>query len=231
MTDEASAAPTDEPTSDDPYAGLLKQLRGPVSSIQSYVRTLIGRDEGLSTTARHTIHQVILQHSLRLDAFLDDVVLYVRLLSGAVPAKPEPILVAALAEEVRHRSGQPERVRIDVPDGVVAHADRNALTEAVRRLVRNGLVYGPRKGDVTISAQTAGAWVEILVSDEGVGIPAEQVDRALQPFVRAVGDSERRSDGAGLGLAVAGELAKLLGGEITLRQGDPGLVAVLRLPS
>lgn len=212
----------------DPYAGLLRELRGPVASIQSYVRTLIARDESLSKTARATIHQVILQQSQRLDGFVDDIVLYVRLLSGGVATESEPVLLSGVVEELRRQLGQAERVEVTGAD-VVLHTDRAALAAALRRLIRNALVYGPRHGTVTVDVAVADGQVEIAVSDTGMGIPAARIGEAVEPFVRAVHPEERRSDGVGLGLAVCRELLKLIGGELVLRDNAPGLSAVVRL--
>jgi signal transduction histidine kinase len=221
MTDD-TVAPTD------PYAGLLQELRGPVASIQSYVRTLIARDDALAPTARATIHQVILQQAQRLDGFVDDIVLYVRLLAGGVSSAPEPVMLATVVEGVRHDLGEPDRVAVS--GDVVLTADRTALTAALRRLVRNALVFGPRHGVVTVRINTSDGWAEIAVSDTGVGIPVDRQAEALDPFTRALHPEERRKDGVGLGLAVARELVKLLGGEVVLRDNDPGLTAVVRLP-
>jgi two-component system sensor histidine kinase ChiS len=214
----------------DPYAGLLRELRGPVASIQSYVRTLIARDDDLAPAARATIHQVILQQSLRLDTFVDDVVLYVRLLAGGVSVESDAVMLASVVEEVRQSLGEPDRVEVTGRD-VVIHADRAALAAALRRLVRNGLVYGPRNGVVTVAMGRTDGWVEVCVGDTGVGIPVERHGEALEPFTRALHPDERRKDGVGLGLSVARELVKLLGGEVVLRDNDPGLVAVVRLPA
>lgn len=214
----------------DPYAGLLTELRGPVASIQSYVRTLIARDEELSPSARATIHQVILQQSRRLDRFVDDVVLYVRLLAGGVSTDVEPVLLRSIVEEVRQDLGEPDRVLVSGADPLV-RTDRVSLTSALRRLVRNALVYGPRQGTVTVAISEADGGIEIGVGDTGFGIPAEKQDHALEPFVRAVHPNERRADGVGLGLAVTRELVKLVGGELLLRDNEPGLMAVVRLPS
>jgi signal transduction histidine kinase len=221
---EEQAAPAD------PYAGLLTELRGPVASIQSYVRTLIARDDELSPPARATIHQVILKQSERLDGFVDDVVLYVRLLAGGLSTDVEPVLVAAVLEELRQDLGDPDRVAVSGGDAVV-HTDRAALAGALRRVLRNALVYGPRDGVVSVTVgAAAGGWTEIAVCDTGVGIPPERHDEALEPFVRAVHPRERRKDGVGLGLAVARELVKRLDGEVVLRDNAPGLTVLVRLP-
>ena len=213
----------------DPYAGLLTELRGPVASIQSYVRTLIARDADLSAPARATIHQGILQQSRRLDGFVDDIVLYVRLLAGGMSTESEPVLLAGVLEELRQDLGEPDRVVVDGVDAVV-HTDRAALVAALRRLLRNALVYGPRTGTVAVRVSVDGGWTEIAVSDTGVGIPEERQQAALEPFGRAVHPQERRKDGVGLGLSVARELVKLLDGEVVLRDNDPGLTVLVRLP-
>jgi signal transduction histidine kinase len=213
----------------DPYTGLLQELRGPVASIQSYVRTLMTRDEDLSASARATIHQVILQQSQRLDGFVDDVVLYVRLLAGGVSTESEPVLLAGVLEELRHDLGEPDRVEVRGADAVL-HTDRAALTAALRRLLRNALVYGPRQGTVAVTVTAADGRVEVAVADTGVGIPEERRDEALEPFTRALHPHERRTDGVGLGLAVARELVKLLDGEVVLRDNAPGLTVLVRLP-
>jgi len=213
----------------DPYSGLLKELRGPVASIQSYVRTLIARDEELSPSARATIHQVILQQSRRLDRFVDDVVLYVRLLAGGVSTSAEPVLLRSIVEEVRQDLGEPDRVQVTGTDPLVT-TDRLSLTAALRRLMRNALVYGPRQGTITVAIGEAEGQIEVVVSDTGFGIPPDRQDDAMEPFVRAVHPNERRADGVGLGLAVTRELVKLVGGELLLRDNDPGLRVVVRLP-
>lgn len=223
----------DEPaatTTADPYAGLLKELRGPVASIQSYVRTLIARDDDLSASARSTIHQVILQQAQRLDGFVDDVVLYVRLLAGGVSTESEALMLASVVEEVRHQLGEADRVVVTGNDAVL-HTDRAALAAALRRLMRNALVYGPRQGSITVDIGVHGGWAEVAVSDKGLGIPEARQGEALQPFTRALHPEERRKDGVGLGLSVARELVKLLGGEVVLRDNDPGLTALIRLPT
>jgi signal transduction histidine kinase len=139
-------------------------------------------------------------------------------------------MVASVAEEVRRHLGEAERVEVTGNDAVV-HTDRAALAAALRRLVRNALVYGPRHGTVVVDVAVRDGWAEVAVHDRGIGIPAARQDEALEPFTRALHPDERRKDGVGLGLSVARELAKLLGGEVVLRDNDPGLSAVLRLPA
>jgi K+-sensing histidine kinase KdpD len=218
------------PTTPDPFATVLAELRAPIVSIQGHVRTLMARDDGLAAPARAQLHQHILQHTQRLDSLVDDVVLYMRLLVGPVHVVPEDVRVHALVEDLRLRLGEPERVGNEVPTDLVVTADRVVLAGVLRRLLRNALVYGAREGQVTVAVHRSDSGLELAVRDEGFGIPESGADRAFEPFVRAVHPAERRNDGAGLGLTVCRELVRLLGGEIELRPADPGLTAAILLP-
>ncbi|MBI3368305.1 MAG: HAMP domain-containing protein [Burkholderiales bacterium] len=102
-----------------------------------------------------------------------------------------------------------------------------ALRRIVGNLAGNALRYG---GRVRITLlQGADGWAEILVDDDGPGIPPAQLARAFQPWVRL--DDGASSDGHGLGLAIARDLAERDGGQLTLRNRfEGGLRAELRLP-
>jgi len=215
----------------DPYTDLLGELRGPLVSIQSYVRTLIARDAELSSSARQTIHQVILQHSTKLDGVIDDVVLYARLVSGQVPTERERFLLLPVLEDMRRSLDEPDRVVLTIEPTLIVDADRKALPAAVRRLVRNSQVYGPRRESVLVLAESTATGVEVTVRDNGRGIPQDRLADSKRAFVRAVGVEERRRDGVGLGLAIADQLARQCGGRLDLRNDEPGFSAVLSLPA
>ena len=216
----------------DPFTAVLGELRAPIVAIQDHVRTLMARDAGLTPEARQQLLQQTLHHSQRLDTLVDDIVLYLRLRSGPVSLRPAPLRLFDLVEELRKRLGEQERVINLVPVDFTVTVDHEALTGALRRLLRNALVYGARERPVTVGVHSRdGGGSEITVTDEGFGIPAGGLTRAFEPFVRAVHPAEKRGDGAGLGLTVCRELARLLGGDVELRPQNPGLTAVIVLPS
>lgn len=230
---------------EDPYAAMLRELRDPVAAVTAAARTLVAREGLLAGGERSELHQQVLAHARRLEGLVDDVVLYARVLGGAVAMRPVSLLLGPVVAELRQRLGEPDRVHVHVPDGLTVTADPGVLAEVLRRLLRNALVYGPRSSGVRVVAATSDepseggqlGQVTVRVEDDGVGIPADAVERAFSPFGRAVMVGERRSDGPGLGLTVARELAHRLGGELRLRAGGgadsgrPGLVALLVLPA
>lgn len=214
----------------EPFTAVLGELRAPIVAIQDHVRTLLARDDSLSAAVREQLLQQTLHHAQRLDTLVDDIVLYLRLLSGPVAMSPEPLSLFDLVEDLRERLGEPERVKNDVPADFVITIDESALTGALRRLLRNALVYGAREREVNVAVHRLDGSCEIVVTDEGFGIPEAVMSRAFEPFVRAVHPAEKRGDGAGLGLTVCRELVRLLGGEVELRPQNPGLSAAIVLP-
>ncbi len=105
--------------------------------------------------------------------------------------------------------------------------------EALRRIVDNLLGNAVKyAGGARVALRQSGPWVQVTVSDDGPGIPADRLDAIKQPFERLEGSRNRDTGGAGLGLAIADELARAVGGHLTLanRPGG-GLDAVLQLPA
>lgn len=109
-----------------------------------------------------------------------------------------------------------------------ARAHPAALRRVVGNLVGNALRHG-RQARITLAAAAAGG-VEILVDDDGPGIPPDQIEQAFRPWVRLPGSAAR--PGHGLGLAIARELAERDGGRLSLHnRPEGGLRARLLLPA
>ena len=106
----------------------------------------------------------------------------------------------------------------------------NALKRALSNLVMNAAVHGER---IVISAvQTPAGGAEIIVDDDGPGIPAERYEEAFRPFNRLDESRNQNDKGVGLGLAIARDVARSHGGELSLdRSPMGGLRAVIRLPA
>jgi len=137
--------------------------------------------------------------------------------------------VSALLRDVVSDAGREGgRVEADVPDGIVLDLRPNAF----RRCIANLLVNAGRHADRTwVTARRHGLVLTIHVDDDGPGIPAEMREEVFKPFFRL--DSSRNQDtgGAGLGLAIARDVVRAHGGDLTL-SGSPrgGLRATVTLP-
>jgi len=105
----------------------------------------------------------------------------------------------------------------------------NAFKRALSNLVMNAAAHGER---IEVEARpSAGGGVEILVDDNGPGIPPERYEEAFRPFSRLDEARNQNEKGVGLGLALARDMARGHGGDVTLdRSPLGGLRAVVRLP-
>ncbi|MFM9935347.1 MAG: sensor histidine kinase, partial [Novosphingobium sp.] len=139
--------------------------------------------------------------------------------------------LAELYEAAAEETGQTLAARI--PPSAVVFGDRDMIQQAVANLLDNAMKFAPPSGVIRLSAHTVsgamgGSELEIVVADDGPGIPPQDRERATERFVR--GESARSTPGSGLGLALVQAVAMLHGGALRLEDNAPGLRAVLHLP-
>jgi two-component system osmolarity sensor histidine kinase EnvZ len=142
----------------------------------------------------------------------------------------EPVALDALVREVceaASRSGA--GVAVDVEPDIVVEVRPLALKRALSNLVMNAAGHGDRIA-VTARRRPAGG-VEIVVDDDGPGIPPESYEEAFKPFSRLDESRNQNDKGVGLGLAIARDVVRGHGGDVVLdRSPLGGLRAVVRLP-
>ena len=134
-------------------------------------------------------------------------------------------LVQTVAEEFRD---QRLPIVVSVEERLVCDGKPLALRRALRNIIDNALKYGIR---ATVTVTRASGFACVNVCDEGPGIPLEDVERVIMPFVRLEDSRSRDTGGIGMGLAIATSVAHAHGGSLTLSNRDEGgLCAELRLP-
>jgi histidine kinase len=107
-------------------------------------------------------------------------------------------------------------------------ADPDRITQVLTNIIGNALAATPAAGTVTIDARAAGQRAQVAVSDTGVGLAAEDLERVFERFYRAPGQP-RRSSGSGIGLTIARDIARAHGGEVTASSPGPGRGATFLL--
>ena len=159
----------------------------------------------------------------RLSRLAEDLLFVARFDKGALALEPERIEVSELFSAVRERlaarAGDAERpIVADAPAGLSIEADRDRVEQALGNLVENALRYG--EGPVRMHASTVDGRIELHVTDEGAGFPAEFLPHAFERFRRA--DAARSTDGSGLGLSIVDAIARAHGGRAGARNGAGG---------
>ncbi|WP_341718175.1 ATP-binding protein [Micromonospora sp. FIMYZ51] len=209
------------------------ELRTPVTVIKGYADTLTDHWESLSETDRRQAARVIGQRANELARLLD------RLLSSAAEAwpgdgPPAPfdlaetlrIAVADLPADLRRRATL--QLPRDLPRAV---GHRQNLGTVLTELVTNAAKYSPPGSTIEISAGADARTVCFRVSDRGIGVRPEHVERAFDRFWQGDSGDRRRYPGTGLGLYLVRRIVEQQNGWVFLRpRTGGGTVAEVRLP-
>jgi signal transduction histidine kinase len=206
------------------------ELRTPIFSLAGFVELL--QDEDLDEDTRREFVDTMREQVERLQKLSVDLLDLSRLDSGSVELHTEPVDLAELTRSVvgefrpalrDHRT----ELRMDVAEeGPLADCDRERVAQIMRILLDNALRHTPEGTDVTVSTQRDNGAAEFTVADAGPGLPAGSRDKAFERFY--TGDAAR---GAGLGLAIARELAERMDGRLVLDDREGSTAFVLKLPT
>ncbi|WP_461172058.1 ATP-binding protein [Arthrobacter sp. Z1-9] len=124
------------------------------------------------------------------------------------------------------------RLTADVPSPLWAYADPLRIGQALDNLVSNAIKYSPDGGRVSISARSSNEWVQLSVSDTGMGISSEDTTRVFKRFFRTESAKGAAIAGAGLGLSITKIIVERHGGHITCNSGQgQGSTFTLTLPA
>jgi signal transduction histidine kinase len=205
------------------------ELRSPLTGMRALLEVDLTHPEGADWQGTE---RDVLAETLRLHRLVDDLLVLARSDAGpeAVPRLVTDLDDLVLKEVRRLRVRG--KVRADA-HGVTAApvlVDPDALTRVIRNLLDNAERHA--RSQVILSVRETAEAVELVVSDDGPGVPVELRDRVFERFGRADDDRSRTSGGAGLGLAIAREIVEAHGGTLTLDGTGPGGGAafVVRLP-
>ncbi|MEY4136042.1 MAG: hypothetical protein RL205_170, partial [Actinomycetota bacterium] len=136
----------------------------------------------------------------------------------------DELRTAANAASIEFVRGEPSRALI--------YGDRNQLLTALRNLLANAVAYSPANTRIAIDCKLADGIVEITVTDQGVGIPASELERIFERFYRVDPARSRVTGGTGLGLAIVKHVCQNHGGECTVwSEVGVGSTFTLRLPA
>jgi signal transduction histidine kinase len=100
---------------------------------------------------------------------------------------------------------------------VTCLADLDKLHQILANLLSNAIKFTPAGGDIVVTWDAFGNGVSIEVTDTGPGIPDTKLEAIFEPFVQLGGNLTRVAEGTGLGLAISRELARAMGGDVTVR--------------
>jgi two-component system phosphate regulon sensor histidine kinase PhoR len=199
-------------------ANVSHELRTPLSLIKGYAETLLdgARDDPEVATRFLT---TIDRNAERLRLLIDDLLIISELESGRVKLNLQTVVlsqvVAKVLEDFKTRAtARNVTLQNQAPD-LTLRADLNRLEQVLGNLVDNAIKYGRAQGTVIVSGRTNDrGQIEVMVQDDGPGIPPDALERIFERFYRVDKARSREQGGTGLGLAIVKHLVQTHGGRV-----------------
>jgi PAS domain S-box-containing protein len=208
------------------------ELRTPITVVQGFASTLASRWDKLSDADRRSAVQTIADRAGALGKLVEQLLLGSRAGADQLVVNNAPFDLAGLLRGAvaafRPLSDQ-HTLTVDVPEGLPrALGDPTATDVIVGQLLENAFKYSPDGGAVTVRAREDGDQINVVVEDEGIGIPPEDRERVFERFTQGEAGDRRRFGGIGLGLYIVRQLARAQDGEIAA-EGREGGGTLMRL--
>ena len=202
-------------------AGVSHDLRTPLTRVRLQLALLAGAHPDSSREIAESEQDLLL-----MEHMINEYMAFARGQGGEAPVSTDLAeIIDDVAGDVRRKGGP---ITLDVERPLVVALRPNAIRRCLTNLVENAAHHGAR---VAISAARRDNVVSVAVEDDGPGIPEERREEVFKPFFRLDGARNPRTGGAGLGLAIARDVARGHGGDIRMSGGSlGGLRAELRLP-
>ncbi|HEX8945835.1 MAG TPA: PAS domain-containing protein [Gemmatimonadaceae bacterium] len=198
------------------------ELRTPLNAIGGYADLMeMGIRGPITPAQREDLHRI--QMSQRhLLGLINEVLNYAKLETGSVEFDVTDVDVREVlnaAQALVAPQARAKGLTLDVgacPSKLVIRIDAEKLRQIVVNLLSNAVKFSERAGHIEMSCVANDARVLIQVRDAGIGIPADKLDVIFDPFVQVSAELTRRHDGTGLGLAISRDLARAMGGDLTV---------------
>jgi len=209
------------------------ELRSPLTSVQGFAELLLLEREKLTPKQAETV-EVILDNTRHLVRLLNDLLDLARSDAGRLTIRPEQTGATGLIEDaVRTMRAQfdarAQELSQEIEPGLPQiEADRDRIRQVLVNLLTNANEYCPQGAKIGVKARRAGAEVEIDVTDDGPGIPEQQLEHIFERFSRGDAGETQRVGGTGLGLAISKSLIELHGGTIGA-ESTPGEGSTFRI--
>ncbi len=231
-----SEAETANTIKTDFLAVMSHELRTPLTAIMGYEELLSDGITGPVTDLQKQQLNRINASAHHLLGLIDEVLTFARVDIGREKVHFESVLVneaIALAASLVEPMAASKKIRytlVSLPTDHVIKTDPLKFKQMLVNLLSNAVKFTD-DGEVRLSAAKRGDILEISVSDTGIGIPAENMESIFEPFWQVEQNATRRAGGTGLGLSVTRKLARLLGGDVTVKtELGKGSVFTLILP-
>ncbi len=203
------------------------ELRTPLTSIIAYAELLERNVRGNLNDKETTQAKIINKSAMHLKFLISDLLDVSRIESGNLSLEMSTFEIGHVIDDVVDQfepvlAEKEQQLDVHVArESIQLRADRSRIVQIVSNLVENASKYSPPNTAITVNVHRRGSEVLIAVTDEGIGISAEDQKQLFVPFFRANSDLTRTEPGTGLGLALVRSIAELHAGSVSV-ESEPG---------
>lgn len=210
------------------YVNMIShELRTPLGAIGGYAALLAEGIQGPLTEGQREYIERIRHNQAHIVRLVNELLDLAKIESGQFPLKLSAVPLLGVLKSAETMIEPQVRVRgltlaVELCDsGLCLHADGERAQQIVLNLLSNAVKFTPSGGTVSVSSVTTSDAVQLLVQDTGVGIPESKLEAIFEPFFQVEQSETRAGTGTGLGLAISRELARAMGGDLTV-ESTPG---------
>lgn len=217
-------------------AMLAHELRNPLSPIR-HASELLTRVVGDQPQAQGLLAMITRQAD-QLTRLVDDLLDVARISQNRILLKREPLEIRCLIEQAVETvqaviTEKNHRLLIDKPpEALYVHGDRARLTQSLGNLLHNAAKYTDSGGTISLTVTASDEYIELQVSDSGIGIADYLLPRVFDPFVQSEQTLDRADGGLGIGLSIVKGLIEMHGGSVAATSAGAyrGSTFTIRLP-
>jgi signal transduction histidine kinase/CheY-like chemotaxis protein len=218
-------------------ANMSHELRTPLNAIGGYAELLMAGIRGAVTEQQRADLERIKRNQHHLLSLINDILNFAKLEAGRVRFSMKDVSMnEALGQLEALVAPQLGQKGIDYSyeccdRRYAAHVDPERLQQILLNLLSNAIKFTPQNGTITVSCGATAELMQVRVIDSGIGIPADKLEQIFEPFVQLDRGQVGSSLGTGLGLAISRDLARSMGGDLTVESVvDEGSTFTLTVP-
>ena len=203
-------------------ASVTHELRSPLTSLTMYIELFLKGAAGELTEKAKKFLKIMEGSNNRLSRFIDDLLDMAKIERGKMEIKRESLGILPIVSEtvqlIKPQADEKDiEITMDIPDNLpLVFVDGDRTRQIITNLLSNSIKFTPEKGKVSIKVQDDKEYLQLSISDTGIGIPPDRLSKIFDKFeqVREVRERIKGPKGTGLGLTIVKSLVEAQGGKI-----------------
>jgi signal transduction histidine kinase len=201
-------------------AHMSHELRTPLNAVMGFSELMLDGIPGRVNKEQRQCLTDIFRSGQYLLSLINDILDLSKIESGRVELKQTTFNLSSLIESLQNEltpmiRPRKQKLDVDLEDGLPeVYADEDKITQVLINLLSNATKFSPDGGKLKIEVQKEDSWCRVSVTDKGIGIKREDMDKIFEPFSQLDNELTRKERGTGLGLAIARRIVEAHSGRI-----------------